>query len=57
MHVQGCKPREVAEWLSDAASAKKLNVVSVHLVSSHTGEGGPVVGAVVEGGWAVGASS
>ncbi|GLC36226.1 hypothetical protein PLESTB_001366400 [Pleodorina starrii] len=36
---QGCRPRDVAEWLGGAAAAKRLNVVSVHLVSSHTGDG------------------
>ncbi|GIL50128.1 hypothetical protein Vafri_6427 [Volvox africanus] len=36
---EGCRPGEVADWLSGAAASKKLNVVSVHLVSSHTGEG------------------
>ncbi|GFR50774.1 hypothetical protein Agub_g13039 [Astrephomene gubernaculifera] len=34
-----CRPREVAEWLGEAAAAKRLSVVSVHLVSSHTGDG------------------
>lgn len=38
----GCHPRDVAEWLMDSATRKRLNVVSVHLVSSHTGEGGHV---------------
>ncbi|PNH09434.1 putative nitric oxide synthase, partial [Tetrabaena socialis] len=37
--VLGCRPRELADWLSSAAAAKKLNLVSLHLVSSHTGEG------------------
>lgn len=32
---------QVAQWLLDAAAAKRLNVTSVHLVSSHTGEGAP----------------
>jgi len=32
-------PRDVAEWLMDAAVRKKLNVISCHLVSSRTGEG------------------
>lgn len=35
----GCHPRDVAEWLMESATRKRLNVVSVHLVSSHTGEG------------------
>lgn len=33
-------PQDVAEWLMDAAMRKKLNVISCHLVSSRTGEGG-----------------
>ncbi|KAF5835958.1 hypothetical protein DUNSADRAFT_6623, partial [Dunaliella salina] len=32
-------PRDVAEWLTEAAVRKKLNVISCHLVSSRTGEG------------------
>ncbi len=40
MCTQGTRPRDVAEWLSGAAASKRLNVVSVHLVSAHTGEGG-----------------
>ncbi|GIL77961.1 hypothetical protein Vretimale_6458 [Volvox reticuliferus] len=36
---EGCRPGDVADWLSGAAASKKLNLVSVHLVSSHTGEG------------------
>ena len=28
-----------AEWLTEAATRKRLNVVSCHLVSSHSGEG------------------
>lgn len=35
----GCLPKDVAEWLSDSAARKKMNLVSVHLVSSHSGEG------------------
>ncbi|KAG1679418.1 hypothetical protein FOA52_007709 [Chlamydomonas sp. UWO 241] len=38
---EGSHPRDVAEWLMDSATRKRLNVVSVHLVSSHTGEGVP----------------
>jgi hypothetical protein len=30
---------QVSQWLADSAAAKRLNVASVHLVSSHTGEG------------------
>lgn len=30
---------QVSQWLLDSAAAKRLNVTSVHLVSSHTGEG------------------
>jgi hypothetical protein len=29
----------VAQWLLDSAAAKRLNVTSTHLVSSHTGDG------------------
>lgn len=29
----------MADWLAGAAASKRLNVVSTHLVSSHTGEG------------------
>ncbi len=36
---EGCKPKDVAEWLADAAARRHLNVVSTHLVSSHTGKG------------------
>jgi hypothetical protein len=34
----GCKPKEVADWLAEAAARKKLVVTSSHLVSSHTGQ-------------------
>lgn len=34
-----CHPKDVAGWLSESASRKKLQVASCHLVSSHTGEG------------------
>lgn len=37
----GAEPKAVAQWLHDAAAARRLNVTSVHLVSSHTGEGAP----------------
>ena len=36
---EGCHPRDVAGWLLAAAERKRLNVVSTHLVSSHSGEG------------------
>ncbi|MEW5318490.1 MAG: hypothetical protein WDW38_009708 [Sanguina aurantia] len=39
----GCLPKDVAEWLSDSAARKKMNLVSVHLVSSHSGEDTPGV--------------
>ncbi|KAI8474444.1 MAG: hypothetical protein J3K34DRAFT_518182 [Monoraphidium minutum] len=35
----GASPKEVVQWLLDAAAAKRLNVASAHLVSSHTGDG------------------
>lgn len=35
----GCKPKEVADWLAEAAARRRLLVASCHLVSSHTGEG------------------
>jgi nitric-oxide synthase len=35
----GCRPKEVVDWLHEAADRKHLNVVSAHLVSSHTGAG------------------
>lgn len=35
----GSHPKPVADWLLEAALRKRLNAVSVHLVSSHTGEG------------------
>jgi nitric-oxide synthase len=35
----GCRPKDVVAWLHEAAARKHLNVVSAHLVSSHTGEG------------------
>ena len=35
----GCHLKEVAEWLSESAARKRLQVASCHLVSSHTGEG------------------
>lgn len=36
---QGAAPKEVSQWLVDLAAAKRLNVTSCHLVSSHTGDG------------------
>ncbi|EFJ51703.1 hypothetical protein VOLCADRAFT_120437 [Volvox carteri f. nagariensis] len=44
---EGCRPSDVAEWLSGAAATKKLNVVSVHLVSSHTRDGMSAAVAVI----------
>lgn len=34
----GCRPKDVAGWLTDAATRRRMNVVSTHLVSSHTGK-------------------
>jgi hypothetical protein len=36
---EGCHSKELSEWLMEACMRKKLNVTSVHLVSSHSGEG------------------
>ncbi|GFH24081.1 G domain-containing protein, partial [Haematococcus lacustris] len=36
---EGTHPRDVADWLMEAALRKRLNVISCHLVSSHSGEG------------------
>jgi nitric-oxide synthase len=36
---EGFHPRDVAEWLTEAAARKHLNVVSCHLVSSKCGYG------------------
>ena len=36
---EGAHPKDVAEWLMESATRKRLNVVSCHLVSSHSGEG------------------
>lgn len=35
----GARPKQVADWLMEAALRKRLNITSTHLVSSHTGEG------------------
>ncbi|KAL6757450.1 hypothetical protein V8C86DRAFT_1669624 [Haematococcus lacustris] len=40
---EGTHPRDVADWLMEAALRKRLNVISCHLVSSHSGEGVTVV--------------
>ncbi|GAX85282.1 hypothetical protein CEUSTIGMA_g12700.t1 [Chlamydomonas eustigma] len=36
---EGYRPKDVAEWLTEAAARKHLNVVSCHLVSSKSGDG------------------
>jgi hypothetical protein len=38
-HTTPTSFQDVAEWLTDAAVRKKLNVISCHLVSSRIGEG------------------
>ncbi|KAF8070981.1 nitric oxide synthase [Scenedesmus sp. PABB004] len=35
----GCRPKDVAAWLADAAARRRLAVASAHLVSAHSGEG------------------
>ena len=39
LRPEGAHPKDVAEWLMESATRKRLNVVSCHLVSSHSGEG------------------
>ena len=35
----GCRPKDVAAWLAEAAAARRLAVTSVHLVPAATGDG------------------